>query len=94
VGHNWESAGSESATHDPAAALGVLTDEDAHARVQVRVWLRRKSAEVGKQQAYRALEEAERVGASERELERLSGAFEQEAARAIAAQGCLDALGR
>jgi hypothetical protein len=94
VVQNWTSAGPESAVQEHAAAQDGLMDVDSRGRVRLQVWLRWKSAEVGMQQAYRALEEAERVRTSEGELERLSEAFEQESARAKAARARLDALER
>jgi hypothetical protein len=68
-------------------------DANARRRVQRRVWLRWKSAAVGLQRAYRALEEAEMRGESRRELERLVAAFEQETAREVATRERMEMVG-
>jgi hypothetical protein len=92
LGESRQSVRSASAGRGRAAEQDGQQDEyrNGHRPVQRWAWLRWKSAEVGMQQAYRALESAEMRGASERELDQLAAVFEQETAREVAARERMD----
>jgi hypothetical protein len=93
AGEGRESVRPQSAGNGRVAEYDRQMDDDGPGRVQRWGWLRWKSAEVGMQQAYRALDEAEVRGASDRELERLVAAFEQETAREVAARQRMELVG-